>query len=132
MAPRRKANGREFSTSPKSEAMRFAFNAAAHAYWKHPTISRVALQNSEESSGHSRLSAARLSPIFDEAIPGALSARWPERLRCGDVVRRSGMGRGRNRAAPDPAEIDGAADHCRHREHGRGPHSRIRADAGAN
>src|SRR3954466_5886831 len=111
---------RDFSTSPKRRAMPFALHAAEYTYRKHPATPRVSLENSEEPPGRSRLSAARLSPIFDPSLPGALSARRPERVRCRDVVWRRGMGSGRDGATVDPPKVDRAHDHRGGRQHWRG------------
>src|SRR6476469_482476 len=110
----------------------FRFHAAAYAYRKHSRTPRFPVQNSQEPPRRSRLLAGRVSPIFDAAISSALSPRRPERLRCGDVVRRRGMGRGRNGATIDPGEINRAADHRGDCEYRRGPHSRIRANPGTD
>src|SRR5256885_14702309 len=99
MAPRRKANGREFSTSPKSEAMRFAFNAAAHAYRKHPRTSRVPLQNSEESPGRSRLSAARLPAEIDMQLHHLLFFSPTKKIISFTIIFSGGEMRGRKSAA---------------------------------
>src|ERR1041385_4012892 len=103
--------------------MRFAFHAAEYAYRKHPTTSRVPLENSEEPPGRSRLSAVRLPPILNSPLPGALSARRPERVRGGDGVRGRRMGCGRDGTTIDPPKVDRADDHRGDREYRRGPDS---------
>src|SRR6476619_687512 len=92
---------RDCSTSPKSNAMRFAFHAADDTHGKHPKAPRLPVENSQEPPGRPGLSAALLYPVVDPAIPGPLSARRAKRGRRSHRFRRSGMGRGRDGPAID-------------------------------
>ena len=101
-----------------------------HADGRHPAPPGVCLALAGQPARRVGVPAAGLWAVA-AALPRLLHARRPERVRRGDLVRRAGMGRGRNGRAVNRGPVDGAGHHRGGDQRGRRPHPRVHADARA-